>query len=286
MFFYKIGYLGICFNIGFELIESNYYDKFRITQTEYEKLEKKQMIDFHVQKPLIIEFEKIIYETSSKVIGFYDNNLVTYYHRYPNNKYYCSFVRNNNSKNGVINLSPDCLEYLSQTSDLFDLVDVVSMLLNEKMFILHSSFLIYNNQALLFCGPSGIGKSTQANLWEKYKYAEIVNGDRSLICKKEEEWRVYSVPNCGSSNICENKNAKLAGIVLLQQGDENVIITESFFVMFKQIFMQVIFNRFKEEECDCIIKLLELLIVEIPVIKLSCLPNKESVELVEKFLNL
>ena len=43
-------------------------------------------------------------------------------------------------------------------------IDLVLLLFNR---IMHASVVEYQNQAILFSGPSEIGKSTQANLWKK-----------------------------------------------------------------------------------------------------------------------
>ena len=47
------------------------------------------------------------------------------------------------------------------------------ILLKYNGIILHSSFINFENKAILFSAPSGTGKSTQADLWKKYKNAEI-----------------------------------------------------------------------------------------------------------------
>lgn len=47
-------------------------------------------------------------------------------------------------------------------------------------YILHCAFLDYRGQAILFSGPSGIGKSTHAALWCRHiPDTRVLNGDRA-----------------------------------------------------------------------------------------------------------
>ena len=62
------------------------------------------------------------------------------------------------------------------------------VLVNHQGFILHSSFISWQNNGILFTAPSGTGKSTQADLWKKYEDADIYNGDRTIIRKILRFW--------------------------------------------------------------------------------------------------
>ena len=57
-------------------------------------------------------------------------------------------------------------------------------MLAKDAMVLHCSVLKVKSGVILFSGPSGIGKSTQAGLWMKYRKARVINGDRTLL-KKE-----------------------------------------------------------------------------------------------------
>lgn len=284
MICYQIGGIGIGFNIQIPIRESTYYGTFRIKQNAFEELKEKESVEFYMKKPEVRNLEKIIYDTKRKRIGFYKDNYITYYHRYPKREYYSSFERNLQTGKGTIYFSPNCMSDLSETSDLFDLADMISLWLKYKIIMLHSSFLIYKDKAVLFTGPSGVGKSTQAELWKNELGAEIINGDRSLLRREEDGWKVYGVPNCGSSAISLNKSAKLAGIVLLEQGNINQVVKPSFIEAYRQILTQIVMNRYNEKECVDTMELIEYLIKEVTIRKLSCLPDKEAVALVKEEL--
>lgn len=54
----------------------------------------------------------------------------------------------------------------------------------KDAMVLHCSVLKVKSGVILFSGPSGIGKSTQAGLWTKYRKARVINGDRTLLKKR------------------------------------------------------------------------------------------------------
>ena len=98
---------------------------------------------------------------------------------------------------------------------------IAQALLSKGFLHLHSSFVLYQDKALLFTGPSGIGKTTQAELWRDYQGALIVNGDAALLRRMEDGWWAFGTPVHGSSPYCENEQAPIVALVMLKQGKEN-----------------------------------------------------------------
>lgn len=62
-----------------------------------------------------------------------------------------------------------------------------------------------------------MGKSTQADLWNKYEGCEIINGDRSAITKKDGVWNAYGLPFAGSSRIYKNVKNPIRCVVVLNK---------------------------------------------------------------------
>ena len=54
-------------------------------------------------------------------------------------------------------------------------------MVQRDSMILHCAYVEYEGEAILFSAPSETGKTTQANLWEKYRGSRTVNGDRALL---------------------------------------------------------------------------------------------------------
>ena len=85
--------------------------------------------------------------------------------------------------------------------------------------------LVYRDahgEGILFSGPSGIGKSTQAALWERFAGARTINGDRGLVCPAART--VSGIFYAGTSGICQNVTAPLRAVVLLGQAAENRVV--------------------------------------------------------------
>ena len=87
--------------------------------------------------------------------------------------------------------------------------------------ILHCAYVEHNGEAILFSAPSGTGKTTQANLWEKYRGGRTVNGDRALLGRKDGRWTAQGWPVCGTSEVCHNEDTPIHAVVMLSQAKEN-----------------------------------------------------------------
>lgn len=194
----------------------------------------------------------------------------------------CFFIYNDDSNESNIYFNKKASYLLPMK--LLDLLSFEKVLLKYEGIILHSSFIKYNNYAILFSGPSGVGKSTQANLWRKFKNAKIINGDRSILRYIDNEWQVFGSPYCGSSGIYENDEAKLKVIVVLEQAKENKIEEMSVIEKYKFILSQIAVNTWNEEDMKKVTTLIENIINSVLIIKLKCLPDESAVDILHKYL--
>lgn len=159
-----------------------------------------------------------------------------------------------------------------------------SKLLQRGAMVLHGSYIEWNGKAILFIAPSGTGKSTQAELWRQYARAEIINGDRALVKKKDGVWHSFGYPCCGSSNICINRTLPLEAIVVLEQGAENRIEKISYAKKVRALVTGTEVFKWNQDEIEKAFKLAEELVEEIPIIKLVCLPDKDAVKTLREYL--
>ena len=165
---------------------------------------------------------------------------------------------------------------------IMELIGIEHTLCKHKTFMLHSSYINYNGDAILFSGPSGIGKSTQADLWQDFESAEIINGDRTAISKNLGNWHAYGLPFAGSSKIYKNKTLPIKAVVILKQGKENCIRKAKPMEAFKALYSEITVNSWNKKDVETIIELVENFIKEVPIYVLSCLPNKGAVDLLKK----
>ncbi|MCR5665889.1 MAG: hypothetical protein K6G01_03605 [Eubacterium sp.] len=150
--------------------------------------------------------------------------------------------------------------------------------------VLHCAYLQWNEQAILFSAPSGVGKSTQAELWEEYRGGKTINGDRGLLRKEEGQWMVDGWPVCGSSKICYNKKMPIRAIVMLYQAQENTVRRLRPVEAFKKIYGQITVNGWNAKQGNQCVGMLEQLVQEVEVYELGCTISKNAVEVLEKGL--
>ena len=171
----------------------------------------------------------------------------------------------------------------------------VSCLALEKHFakrgahILHSCFLHYKGQAILFSGPSGIGKSTHAHLWCLYiEDTHVVNGDRCLIYKNENgEYVASAWPVCGSSGICLTETYPLKAIIFMGQAPNNEVISVRPMQLFKQLSSQITINWWNKQQVSHTLDDLQQMLGKVNMCNYICnlteeAPNKLYNELKEK----
>ncbi|MGN1168260.1 MAG: hypothetical protein ACI4S2_17740 [Lachnospiraceae bacterium] len=152
------------------------------------------------------------------------------------------------------------------------------VLLESNALIFHSAYTVYGNEAILFTGPSGIGKSTQADLWVKYRDSKIINGDRSVLQKKNNIWNACGFPICGTSKISEDEDYPIRAIVYLKQGKENKLQRLKGLNAFRSVLGEISVNYWNSSASGKAIGLVENLCTEIPVYLLECTPTVEAVE--------
>lgn len=157
------------------------------------------------------------------------------------------------------------------------------LLLSRDALLLHSSAVVWEGQAVLFSGPSGAGKSTQAALWQRYLGADILNGDRTVIMKKDDGFYGGGSIWSGTSHIFRPEQAPIAGIFLVTQAQENRLERLGASA-FAPLFSQTIVNSWDPQFVEKITGLLADLLEQVPVYRLYCLPDEGAVELVRATL--
>ena len=166
----------------------------------------------------------------------------------------------------------------------FSCAGMHSKLLQKEALIFHSSYIEWQGKAILFAGPSGAGKSTQADLWRQYAGAKIINGDRTLIRKKDDVWMAYGYPCCGSSAICINRTLPLDVIVLLEQGEKNQIEVLENREKISSILAGSEINLWNTTEVESACKIAEELIEKIRIIKLICRKDEEAILVLKEWM--
>ena len=151
-------------------------------------------------------------------------------------------------------------------------------------FLLHSSYIIHEGEAIIFTAPSGTGKSTQADLWKRYADADIINGDRTLLSYHNNQWHANGFPVCGSSDICHNRTAPIKAIVCLNKAPENKILKRSKLQLFHLLYSQSINNSWNAEDTTLLTNHLSSLLDTVPVYDYYCTKEEDAVTYLKNIL--
>ena len=166
----------------------------------------------------------------------------------------------------------------------------LSLLAMERRMIarsamtLHCAYMRYKDEAILFSAPSGMGKTTQATLWEKHRGSRVINGDKALLREIEGRWTACGWPVCGSSGVCHDEDTPIRAIVMLSQGKTDTIRRLSPFQAFTQIYTQVTVNSWNRDAQQRAMDLIERLASQVPVYHLSCTISEDAVRCLEEAL--
>ena len=132
------------------------------------------------------------------------------------------FASDDDIKNEKL-LSPEFGEDILENTCIYR--NICKTILEFGGMIIHSAAISVDNFGYMFSANSGTGKTTHMNLWlEKFgDRSVIINGDKPLIRKIGNEFKVYGTPWCGKERYNTNKGVPLKGIAILERSETNSI---------------------------------------------------------------
>lgn len=151
-------------------------------------------------------------------------------------------------------------------------------------FWLHASLVKWKEKGVVFTAPSGTGKSTQAELWQRHLGAEVLNGDRTLLRFHDGQWRGHGSIYAGSSHIFSNDSTEVHMLIILEQGEKNTLTRLKPAEAFSEIYRGILTNPWDAEFTNAAIGEIMDLLVSIPVYRFQCRPDRDAVEVVRREL--
>lgn len=173
---------------------------------------------------------------------------------------------------------------VSQLHNSFFHIGFEAMLISRQRLCFHAACVDTAFGGILFSGPSGIGKSTQANLWCAYRRAKQINGDRPILSKEGAGWRAWGSPYAGSSGCHVNDSCRIGAIVVLQQGRECTIHRLNPSEAFRAVWSVLTVHSWDKGFVEKAFDLTENLIRNVPVYRLTCTPDENAVVCLEEEL--
>ncbi|MEE0954933.1 MAG: PqqD family protein [Eubacterium sp.] len=172
--------------------------------------------------------------------------------------------------------------------DIFLMIRPCFLVLAQQrgFFALHSASILYQGRAWLFSAPSGTGKSTHADLWEKKYETPVLNGDLNLIgFDKHGIPTVYGMPWCGTSGIAAPGHWPLGGIILLCRDSRN--FTEELTPDQQQLSVtqRLISPVWTEELLKRNLDFTKKLTGSVPTIRLHCTKDPKAASVLKNYID-
>ena len=161
-------------------------------------------------------------------------------------------------------------------------------LIDTGNFMIHAAAVVYENQGILFCGMSGAGKSTQANLWKKYLNAWVLNYDKPCVIKKNDMYYVHGSPWSGKEDLFLNEYVPLKAIVFVKQAKENRVTRLSYGEAYSNVYLHNYVYPLTIDIEEKYSEIIKNTIYRIPTYELFCDISEKAVEVLcnELFTNM
>ena len=199
---------------------------------------------------------------------------------------FAMFVDNVEQSKHMLYIKESVIEDERELNRLLLYICLPHLLLTRGRIMLHSSYICYKGNGIIFIGASGAGKSTQAELWRKHSNVSVINGDRVILSRDVATKTVtaYSMPYSGTSGICKNMDTKLSGIVIPIKANKTIGKRVYGIQAVKPIIENAVVENWRSGEEATAILIACSIAEAVPVILLECLPDISAVETVQQML--
>ncbi len=274
----KIADILIHIDCPFELHEDHSSEPFTVLPGEMQQKADLSLLLRPVDS--LPEIPEILYNEPRRLFTGTGADAAVFFSSFPGNAPYAHVSHGTLPQGELIcQYIPGNEKYMNYAGNLVTLMGFETVMLHFNALVLHSSFIRWHNSGILFSAPSGTGKSTQADLWNTYEGAEILNGDRAGLRRKNGIWHAYGLPIAGTSGIYRNECAPLKAIAVLRQASENSIRRLSAAEAFRGLYSEVLIHRWDPQFEAAASDLLLQIIDETPVFLLSCRPDRDAADL-------
>lgn len=152
--------------------------------------------------------------------------------------------------------------------------------------VLHAAGVVCEGRGLAFVGCSGMGKSTQAGLWEQWRGAAILNEDRPAVTLGKTGPELHGTPWSGSSSKRLAQSVPLTALVLLDQAPVNSarLLTSSEAI--PRLLPRMFLPYWSEAGMATALTTAERLVGRTRIVHLACRPDASAIECLERALEL
>lgn len=179
------------------------------------------------------------------------------------------------------------VEHLPRQLDLqtcFYCLGFESILLSRNRISLHASCVDTRYGGILFSGVSGAGKSTQADLWQQYRGARPINGDRPILSRDGKLWQAWGSPYAGSSKVYVNDRCRVTAVVFPRKATTCSLRKLPAAEAFRRIWEGLTVRSWDAAFVDKASMLAMDLIASVPVYEFACTADQAAVAFLEEEL--
>lgn len=257
-------------------------DNTRLFETDFDNSDL--YYNFYTNKKLILPETAPTYRKNDIIVYKNQSGLESRLLIFPEQQSAYAYIQETASGITDIYFNPAYLKMIDSDTIFYSMLALEKHLYLHNFFIFHCSYIDYDGKAILFSGPSGIGKTTHTNLWRRYKpdKVTILNGDKCLLSYEGGKLYANGWPICGTSGICHNEKREVKAIVLLQQSEENKIIEEKKTVLFRRILEQLTVNYWNKDFVNAVMTFVQTIISTVPCYTYTCNISQEAVDIIYK----
>lgn len=168
----------------------------------------------------------------------------------------------------------------------FDLLEQLMppVFLRHDAITFHGVLMEHEGRGIILSAPPNIGKTTHARLWRDHKRALIINGDRAACCIEDGRWIAFGIPWCGSSGESVNRDVPVTAFVALEQARVNRAERLYGLDAFEAVMPGLLYPAWDRELAGKALDFVDDFLEKVPVFRLSCRPDAESVEVLDRAL--
>lgn len=276
---YKIGTFTLQIDSDFQLTDSGAADMFRIEQPGKLKcICSRESVLIQSPGPEVYSDDKM---SARQVDGGTERTLFA---PFPRRHPYMVVTDRACGRRMFLRYSASDLSWSASFNYFWPSMGIYHYIMLAGNLLMRCSYIIHDGKAILFTAPSGMGKTTQALLWAKYRGAKIINGDRVIVGREKGCAMAYGAPVSGSSPICQNKSAPIKAIVSMRRGESNRAFRLEGARALSMLAPSICLDSWRDGDYAAALSILDGVIENVPVLFLQCTPDEGAVAELENLL--
>jgi hypothetical protein len=157
---------------------------------------------------------------------------------------------------------------------------MINLLCRDQGVILHACGIIDRGEGILFCGMSGGGKSTLANIWKDEEGVTVLSDDRIIVRRINGDLIAFGTPWHGEAGYCSPERVRLRKIFFIEHAGKNWVKKISRTTAVSNLLTRSFPPLWDREGMERTLEFVDTLSSEIPCYALGFVPDDRVVDFV------